>query len=112
MLHWILLFSLSVVTYLCISFVGYLTNSATTNVFNAIQKLFDIKILLLILVSNIFFVSALYYGFLETSFAITIAIVIGVITSFVFSAMMYGMHVTFLHVLGIVFILAGIYLLR
>ena len=112
MMNWFLLVTLSIATYVCISFVGYLTNASSVSVWGAIQKLFDLKILALILISNIFFVSALYYGFLEIPFAITVAIIIGVITSFIFSVMVYGVQVSFVHGIGLFFTLIGIYLLR
>ena len=112
MTHWILFILLSFITYLCISLVGYFSNNASKNVFDAIATLLDIKIITLIILSNIFFVSALYYGFLETSFAITIAISIGVISSFIFSVFAYGVQVSLMHIVGVVFIIGGIYVLR
>ena len=112
MIHWILFIVLSFITYICISLVGYLSNTESKSVMDAVYTLLDIKIILLIIFSNIFFVSALYYGFLEVSFAITIAISIGVISSFIFSIFMYGVQVSLMHLLGVVCILAGIYLLR
>jgi multidrug transporter EmrE-like cation transporter len=55
---------------------------------------------------------AVFSGFGWTKFAVPAAIALGVITSFVYSAVFLGGAVSLVRILGIVLILAGIYLLR
>ncbi len=103
---------LSFITYFLISVVGQLTGSGSGSlVHHALQVIKPLPLLLLV-ISNIFFAVALAVGFKFTQYAIPAAIAIGVISSFIYSAIFLGGFVTLLRIAGIFLILAGIYLLR
>jgi multidrug transporter EmrE-like cation transporter len=111
-MNWIFFIVLSILAYVSISLIGYFTQGESLTVIEAMRKLFTFKPFLAMIIGNTLWVAAVYYGFLEMSFAIPATIAIGVVTSFFFSIFAYGTTVTLTHIAGIVCIIFGIYLLK
>lgn len=112
MLNWILFFFASVASYICIAVLGQLTGSNHATVGSAVLSLFKPIPFALLILGNIFWVAAVYYGFLNTRSAIPAVIAIGVITDFIYSVIFLNDPITFTHILGIIVIFVGIYLIR
>lgn len=91
--------------------MGHLTGAGAHSGLGAALSLFKPAALAVLLVANLFWAAAFYYGLKETKDALPMLIAIGVITSFVYSVAFLGDEVTALHLLGLVLVLGGIYLL-
>lgn len=107
-----LFFALSFLTYTLFSVFGHLTGGSPGDFWQDILEVFKPLPLLLLVIGNVFFAAALSIGFKFTSHAIPSAIAIGVIASFIYSAVFLGGTVTWIKGVGILLILAGIYFLR
>lgn len=112
MVNWMLFILLATTGYVCISIFGRLVGPESTSFLKAVMTTFKPLPLSVVMIGNMLLGGALYYGFLSTSFAITIAIAIGVVTSFVYSSIVFGITITLIKVIGVLMILIGIYLLR
>lgn len=112
MIHWFLFVSILTLMYLCISTIGKMSGGEAQSVLESVKNLFTPFLLVLVLISNILFAIGIYYGFIVTSNALTISIVIGVVTSFVYSVVMFGVSVTATKLVGLGLVLIGVYLLR
>lgn len=110
-LQWILFFGTAIVTYIGISlfaqFSGGNSSSALQAFFSAIRPL----PLAILIIANMFFALAIYYGFSITRYAVPIALAIGAMTSFLYSVVVLGTSVSALKVIGIIAIVTGIVLL-
>ncbi len=109
---WIYFIGLSIIGYIGISIFGRLVGPESTSFTNALISTFKPLPLGVVLVANALLGGALYFGFLTTQLAIPIAISVGVLTSFVFSVAFLGAQVTLIKIVGLLFIIIGIYLLR
>jgi hypothetical protein len=114
MISWNWFFFLILVSsaYAGISYVGQLTATDSPSVFHTVLRLFKPSILLPMILATIAFNASLYFGFLATPVALTVAVSTGVIVSFTYSAVVMGTLVNALKLLGVSFILIGIFLLR
>lgn len=108
----VLFFALSFATYFLLSLFGQLTGGSGATLVDSIGRMFRPIPLLVLIASNIFFASALYFGFQFSKFAIPMAIAVGVVASFVYSMLFLGGTVSAFKLLGVALILVGIYLLR
>ncbi len=108
----LIFFILSFVTYTLVALFGQLTGGSGGGFWDDVIAVFKPLPLLVLLVSNLFFAAALSFGFKFSTYAIPMAIAIGVIASFVYSTVFLGGVVTWIKVLGVVVILVGIYLLK
>lgn len=102
----------SVLAYTCISFFAQITGGGSATLLQAALSAVRPLPILILIVGNIFFSMAVFSGFGWTKFAVPAAIALGVVTSFVYSAVFLGGAVSLVRMLGVVFILAGIYFLR
>jgi len=109
---WIYFIGLSIVTYIGISLFGKLTGGESQTALQAALNGFRPLPLAIILMANTIFAVAIFYGLQVTSAAVTIVLSIGVVTSFIFSVAFLGVYVTSIKLLGVLLIIAGIYLLR
>jgi len=112
MLYWIGFLVLTAIMYVCISLIGRFTGGEASSVLESVRSLFSLPVLGLILASNVLYAIAIYYGFIVTSNALPISIALGVVCSFLYSAVMLGATVTVLKVLGVGLIVVGISLLK
>ena len=112
MLNWILFTVLSVLAYVCISAFGQFGGEGSTSVLGAALSTFKPLPLVLLILGNIFWSTGVYLGLRNTSDVIPIALSIGVLTSFIYSAVFLGSVVTGARILGVAVVLFGIYLLR
>ena len=110
-LHWIFFASLVALAYIGISYVGQMTGGESPSVGHTILKMFNPVIFAVLIVANTTFSASLYYGFLVTSTAISVAVSIGVIVSFSYSVVIIGAAFSFIKIFGVFLILSGIYLI-
>jgi hypothetical protein len=112
MLNWALFAVTSVGAYVFISMFGEFGGEASSSAVGAALSTFKPLPLVFLLVGNVLWGVAVYFGERSTSEAIPAAIALGVVTSFVFSAIFLGSTVTWERSLGVAVILLGVYLLR
>jgi multidrug transporter EmrE-like cation transporter len=109
--QWLLFFCSTVVAYIGIALFAQLSggsvNSPGQAFFSAVRPIPPI----VMVVANMFFALAIYYGFLATRFAIPIAIAIGALTSFVYSVVVLGAEASAVKISGLVIAIGGIVLL-
>lgn len=105
-------FILSFITYTLVSLFGQLTGGSDGTFWEDILEVFKPIPLVILLVSNLFFAAALSIGFKLSPYAPSMAIAVGVIASFVYASLFLGGTVTLFRIVGVVLVLAGIYLLR
>ena len=108
----LLFFVLSFITYTLFSWFGQLTGGGPGNLKEDVLSIFKPFPLLILLIGNAFFAGALSVGFSFSKDAIPMAIAVGVIASFTYSALFLGANVTWIRILGVAFVLVGIYLLK
>lgn len=102
----------SVLAYVCISLFGQMTGSGASTLWGAALSALRPLPLLILVAGNVFFSMAVYSGLAWTRFAIPAALALGVITSFIYSALFLGGTVTLLKLAGVALILCGIFFLR
>lgn len=112
MLNWIYFVVIISVMYVCIATIGRFSGGDATSAIQGIRQLFTPLLLSLMLLSNVLFAFGIYYGFVVSSNALPISVAIGVAATFIYSVLTLGVSVTLTKLLGIAFVLLGIYLLR
>ena len=112
MFDWLLFALTSVVAYVFITMFGVLGGGAGTSIVSAALDTFKPIPFILLLLGNVVWGVAIYLGLRQTTDAIPIAIVIGVVVSFLYDVMFMQTAVTWMHMLGLVLVLVGIYLLK
>jgi hypothetical protein len=110
-LQWVLFCVTIFVAYIGISLFAQLSGASSTGALQAFLSTLRPIPLIVVTIANMFFGLGLYYGFSLTRFAIPIAISIGVMTSFVYSLIFLGAHVTAYKIGGLILILLGVVLL-
>lgn len=110
--NWIFFLSFVSAAYVGISYVGQMTGGESTSAGNSAMRLFKPSIFIPMVLANAAFSASLYYGFLATSTALTVAVSVGVIVSFVYSVIVVGATISAAKLLGVGFILVGVYLVR
>ena len=111
-LNWVLFLFLVSVAYVGITYVGHLTAHESASVTKTLLRLFKPSILLPMILATMAFNASLYYGFLATPFALSVAVSIGVIISFLYSIFMMGAGVSAPNLLGVALIIVGIFLIK
>lgn len=112
LLHALIFVSLGIVCYTIISIVAQLLGAQPyTSTWAAFVGGFALLPAVLIVITNPIYGVALYHGFHLSRFAIPMILVIGAITSFVYSVIFLGASVTLTKVLGLLLAVAGIVLL-
>ena len=111
MTQWIYFILLSICGYLGVSVFSHLVGTAPS-LMDSIKGIFKPLPLLCVLVTNICLASAVYFGFLASSTAIPIMLSVGIVTSLVYSVFFLGVTITSVKLLGVLFIVVGIYLLK
>lgn len=104
--------TLSFIAYTFIALFGQLTGGVSETLLESMRPIFKPQALMVLLVGNIFFACAIFIGLKITAFAVPAAIAFGVIASFVYSVLFLGGAITAMNVLGVIFILIGIFLLK
>ena len=112
MFNWVLFAILSILAYVCIAAFGQFGGGSATSALSAALSTFKPLPLLLLIVGNILWGVAVYFGLRNTSAAIPAAIALGVVTSFFYSTYAFGTAITLARLAGVAVILFGIYLLR
>lgn len=112
MWYWVYFVVLISVMYVGISTIGRLSGGSGESLYSSIVNLFTPLILLLVILTNVLFAAGIYYGFIVSSNALSISIAIGIITAFCYSVLLLGVTITPAKLLGLSFVLVGIYLLR
>ncbi len=112
MIQWFLFLFLTVCMYICISTIGKVSGGSSNTLIGAVKGVFTLPVLGLMLTSNGLFAAALFYGFHVTANALTIAVAVGVVSTFLYSVVFTGVTVSVLNVLGLLFVVTGIFLLK
>ena len=112
MMQWFLFLFLTVCMYACISTIGKVSGGSSDTLIGAVKGVFKLPVLALMLGANGFFAAALFYGFQATANALTIAVAVGVVSTFAYSVAFTGVTVSLLNVLGLVAVVIGIFLLK
>lgn len=112
MMQWFLFLCLTVCMYACISTIGKVSGGSSDTLLGAVRGVFRLPVLALMLGANGFFAAALFYGFHVTANALTIAVAVGVVSTFLYSVAFTGVTVSQLNVLGVGFVVIGIFLLK
>lgn len=111
LLQWVFFVVSVVVAYTGISWFGQMTAEfGTTPVTSFLAAIRPVP-LFIVTVANMFFGLGLYYGFGLTRFALPATIALGVITSFVFSAVVLGAQVTLMKLVGVLVVILGVVIL-
>ena len=112
MSQWILFIFLTVCMYVCISTIGKVSGGSSSTLTDALKGVFQPHVLVLMLLANGFFAAALFYGFQSTTNALTIAVAVGVVSTFFYSVLFTGVSVTTTNIAGLTFAIIGIFLLQ
>lgn len=111
-MHWIYFIGLAVVGYIGIAFFNRMVGGETQSFYEAITVAFRPLPLIVMIAANVILGGAVYFGFLATSSAIPIMLSVGVVVTFLYSVLLFGVGVTITKLFGIGLIILGIYLLR
>lgn len=111
LLQWIFFIGSAIVTYIGISLFGQLTGGSTSTPWAAIVSVVRPVPLILLVISNMFFAVAVYFGLTITRYAIPIILATGAITGFVYSVAVLGGSISAIKLVGILCVVAGIVLL-
>ena len=111
-MYWVYFITLIAVMYVSISFFAQFTGDDSAGPVESLKRLLTPTALGLLIVTNVLFVVGIYFGFLVSANAIPISIAVGIIVSYIYSVLVLAVPLSLLHVIGIVLIMAGIYLLR
>ncbi len=98
--------------YVCISTIGKVSGGASDTLVGSVRGIFQPHVLLLMLAANAFFAAALFYGFQATANALTIAVAVGVVSTFFYSVAFTGVTITTTNVIGLTFAIIGVFLLQ
>jgi multidrug transporter EmrE-like cation transporter len=109
---WIYFVLISAVGYIGIAVFNRMVGAEAESLYDAVGRAVQPTALVIMIVANIFLGAGVYYGFMATSSAIPIMLSLGVVTTFVFSVMILGVSLTLTKVLGLMLVVAGIYLLK
>jgi multidrug transporter EmrE-like cation transporter len=112
MMQWVLFLFLTVCMYLCISTIGKVSGGSSDTLAGAVRGVFKLPVLALMLAANGFFAAALFYGFQITANALTIAVAVGVVSTFAYAVAFTGVAVSLLNILGLLLVVIGIFLLK
>ena len=112
MLNWTLFGASAIVAYGFLSAFGQLGGGSGTSGFGAAMATFKPLPFVLLVLGNVAWSVAIYYGFQNTKFAIPAVIAVGVITSFLYSVLFLGSSATATKMFGVGVILLGVYLIR
>ncbi len=112
MMSWVYFIGIAIVGYVGIAIFNRMVGGDAASFIEAVKNTFTPVPFVVMVVSNVLLGGAVYYGFLSTQSAIPIMISIGVMVAFVYSVVFLGIEVTALKILGLLFIMLGIYLLQ
>lgn len=112
MISWILFATISTLAYIAISLFGQLSGGSSPSALTTALSVFKPLTFITMVAGNVLWGVAVFYGLQNTTYAVTAAIALGAIVSFIYSAVILGAPITSFRILGIAVILVGIYLLR
>ena len=111
-LNWVLFLFLVSFAYAGITYVGQLTAHESASVTETLIRLLKPSILFPMILATMAFNASLYYGFLATPLALSVAVSVGVIISFLYSTLIMSAGVSALKLLGLALIVVGIFLIK
>ena len=112
MLNWFYFTVSAVLAYVSLSLFGKLSGGSATSALGSVFATFKPTAFFFLIVGNVLWAVAVFFGLRGTPYALPATIAIGIITSFFFSVVVLGTSITIYRLLGIVVILLGVYLLR
>ena len=111
-MHWILTIVATVVAYTLFSYFGVRTGSSDTLAKAAFAPVSNPIDFSLIVFGSSGFGIATYFALKTSPFAVTLVIAIGLIVSFLFSVLVVSAEATPQRLIGLVVVMAGVWLLR
>lgn len=111
MSNWLIFIGFMIATYICISMIGMLTGSGAATWHQAALRGLSPAVIFLSIFGNILFGTGLFFGFGQSSHAISISIAIGIIVSFIFGVVVLGATFTAVKAVGLALIIGGVYFL-
>jgi len=112
MIHWMYFILIISLMYICIATIGRITGGESLSAVASVRQLFTPLLIFVMILANTLFAVGIYYGFIVSSNALPVSVVIGIVVTFIYSVLVMGVSVTAAKILGIAFVLVGIYLLR
>jgi hypothetical protein len=111
-MNWLLFFVLTIVSYTLISWFSAYAGATANGPLDAFKNVLSPLGLGLVLVANILYGVAMYYGFNASKLAIPIAFSIGAIVAWAYSMVYLGKVFELNDLLGVILVLIGIFLLQ
>ena len=111
-LNWVLFGITGILAYVFLSMFGQLSGGTATSALGAALAAFKPIPFLFLVVGNVLWGVAVFFGLRNTSYAIPAAIAVGIMTSFVYSVVALDSSVTWTRLLGLAVVLLGIYLIK
>lgn len=109
--QWLLFAMLTVVAYIGISIFSHLSGGQAMSAWQALLSAFRPIPLMVIVGANAIFAVGFYNGLTISRYALPVMLSIGVLTTFAYSLIFFGAHLSIPKVLGLALVLCGIVLL-
>ncbi len=112
MLNWAMFAITGILAYVFLSMFGHLGGGSGTSALGAVLATFKPLPFVLLVLGNTLWGVSVFFGLQNTGYAIPASIALGIITSFLYSVIVFDAPVTLIRVLGLCIVLCGIYLLK
>jgi hypothetical protein len=111
-LNWGLFAITGITAYVLLSMFGHLGGGSGSSALGAALAAFKPIPFLLLIVGNVLWGVAVFFGLQNTRYAITATVALGVITSFLYSVIALDNAVNWVRLIGVALVLSGIYFLK
>jgi multidrug transporter EmrE-like cation transporter len=112
LLNWLLFAVTGVVAYVLLSLFGQLGGGSSNSAVGAFLAAFKPIPFVLLIIGNALWGVAVYFGLQNTKYAIPAVIALGIITSFLYSLIVFENPVTWWRLLGLGLLILGIYFIQ
>ena len=112
LLYWVLFVATGILSYLLLSLFGQLTGGSVNSAISAFLAAFKPIPFVVLIIGNALWGVAIFFGLQNTKYAIPGVIALGIITSFFYSVIVLENTVTWPRLVGLGFVMLGIYLIR
>ena len=112
LLNWLLFAVTGVVAYVLLSLFGQLGGGSSNSAVGAFLAAFKPIPFVLLIIGNALWGVAVYFGLQNTKNAIPAVIALGIITSFLYSLIVFENPVTWWRLLGLGLVILGIYFIQ
>jgi multidrug transporter EmrE-like cation transporter len=112
LLNWLLFAVTGVVAYVLLSLFGQLGGGSSNSAVGAFLAAFKPIPFVLLIIGNALWGVAVYFGLQNTKYAIPAVIALGIITSFLYSLIVFENPVTWWRLLDLGLVILGIYFIQ